>query len=58
MITDKLDIYYLKFFLSPNPVYEVNDIVISTLSIACPRINEGEVGHKTESIYGNNFNKN
>ena len=38
--------YYLKFFLSPSPVYEVNDIVISTLSIACPGINEEEVGHR------------
>ena len=46
MITDKLDIYYLKFFPSRNPLYELNDIVILTLSIARPEINEGEVGHR------------
>ena len=50
MITDKLDIYYLKFFLSPNPVYELNDIVISTLSIPRPGINEGEIGHRQNQL--------
>ena len=37
---------FKKFFPSKNPIYELDDIVILTLSTARPDRDEGEVGHR------------